>query len=157
MLRSDLCDYSNAYIVVKGRITVEENYDAKTRNKRLIFKNNAPVRSCISKINNTFTENAEDRHIFISMYNLLQYSNNYFIKSGSLWNYYRDNTNGDENKNDNANNRINNDKTITSESFEYKKKIVGRTPDDNNTLGTEVVVPLEYLSNFWRFFQFVID
>ena len=47
MLRSDLCDYSDAYIAVKGRITVEEDNDDKTRNKRLIFKNNPPFRSCI--------------------------------------------------------------------------------------------------------------
>ena len=52
MLRSDLCNYSDAYIVVKGRITVEGDNDAKTRNKKLILKNNAPFRSCISKIDN---------------------------------------------------------------------------------------------------------
>ena len=47
MLRSNLYDYSEAYIVVKGKITVEEDNDYKTRNKKLIFKNNAPLRSCI--------------------------------------------------------------------------------------------------------------
>ena len=47
MLRSDLCDYGDAYIVVKGIVTVEEENDDKTRNKKLIFKNNAPFRSCI--------------------------------------------------------------------------------------------------------------
>ena len=53
MLRSNLCDYSNAYVVVKGRISVRGTNDANNRNKKLTFKNNAPIRSCISKINNT--------------------------------------------------------------------------------------------------------
>ena len=60
MLRSNLCDYRDAHIVVKGRITVEGDNDAKTRNKTLILKNNTPFRLCISKINNTFIDNAED-------------------------------------------------------------------------------------------------
>ena len=54
VLRSDLCDFSDPYIVVKRSITVEENNDDKTKNKKLIFKNNAPFRSYISKINNNF-------------------------------------------------------------------------------------------------------
>ena len=53
ILRLDLCDYSDAYIVVERRITAEGNSVVKTRNKKLIFKDNAPFRSCISKINNT--------------------------------------------------------------------------------------------------------
>ena len=76
MLRQDLCDYSDAYIVVKGTITVVGNVDSKERNKNLIFKNNAPFRSCISKIINTFIDNAEDPHIVLLTYNLLEYSNN---------------------------------------------------------------------------------
>ena len=74
MLRSDLCHYSNAYIVVKGRITVEGDNDNKKRNRKLTFKNNPPFRSCISKINNTFVDNTEDLDIVMLMYNLLQYS-----------------------------------------------------------------------------------
>ena len=85
------------------------------------------------------------------MNNMLEYSDNYFITSGSLQNYYRDKVNDDENENNNANNRINNSKTITSYSSEYKTKIIRRTPAGNNTLDAEVVVPLKYLSNFWRF------
>ena len=50
IIRSVLCDYCNTYIIVKGTITVKGGNDAKTRNKKLIFKNNAPFRSCISKI-----------------------------------------------------------------------------------------------------------
>ena len=75
MLRSDLCDYSDAYIVVKGTITVTDpnnaNYD-----KKLAFKNNAPFTSCISKINNTLIDNAEDLDIVMARYNLLEYSKN---------------------------------------------------------------------------------
>ena len=71
MLIADLCNYSDAYIVVKGKITVEENNVGKTKNKKLIFKSNAPFRSCISKNNNTFIVNAEDLDISMSMYNLL--------------------------------------------------------------------------------------
>ena len=63
MLRSDLCDYSDAYIVVKGTITVEGNDDNKKRDKKVSFKNNAPFRSCIWKVNNTFIDNADDLDI----------------------------------------------------------------------------------------------
>ena len=76
MLRSDLCDYGYACIV-KGRITVEEDDDDKKIVKKLTFKINAPFRSCISQINNTFIENAEDLDIVLPMYNLLEYSGNY--------------------------------------------------------------------------------
>ena len=89
MLRSDLCDYSDAYIIVKGRITVRGN-NAKRINKKLTFKKNTPFRSYILKINNKLIENAEDLDIVMSMYNLVEYSNNYSMASGSLWNYYKD-------------------------------------------------------------------
>ena len=71
------------------------------------------------------------------------------MASGSLWNYYRDEVNDDENENDNAiNNRIYNKKSTTSKSFEYKTKIIGRTSDNSNTLDTKVDVPLKHLSDF---------
>ena len=60
MLRSDLCDYSDAYIVVKGDITLEGDNDANKRNKNLAFKNNAPFINCISKIDGIKTDNAEE-------------------------------------------------------------------------------------------------
>ena len=88
MLRSDLYDYSHAYIVLKGRISVTGTNNANRRNKKLTFKNNAPFRSCITKVNNTFIYNAEDLDIVMWMYNLLEYSDNYSVISGSLWNYY---------------------------------------------------------------------
>ena len=63
MLKLDLCYYSDVYIVVKRAITGEGDDNDKTRNKKLIFKTNAPFRSCISKIDNTFINNAEDLDI----------------------------------------------------------------------------------------------
>ena len=76
MLRSDLCDYSDAYIVVTGKIIVTDP-NVASYDKRLAFKNNAPFISCISKINGELIENAEDLHIVMPMYNLLEYSKNY--------------------------------------------------------------------------------
>ena len=155
MLRSDFCDYSDTYIAVKIRITVRDTNDASRLSKNVIFKNNAPLRSCISKINNTFIEIAQDLHIVMPMYNLLEYSDNYSMTSGSLWNYYGDEINDDANESNEDGNKINNKKTITSKSFEYKTKIIERTPDDNNTLNAEVVVPSKSLSNFWRFLVYL--
>ena len=71
-------------------MTVESTNDASKRTKNLTFKINAPFRSCISKINNTFVENEEDLDNVMPMYNLLDYSHNYSMASGSLWHYYRD-------------------------------------------------------------------
>ena len=70
------------------------------------------------------------------------------MASGSLWNYYRDEINYLANETANTN-RINNNKTITSKYFECKIKLLGTTPNNNNILDAEVVVPLKYLSNFW--------
>ena len=60
MLRSDLCDFSDMYIVVKGTITVTGTNNKSRKNRALAFKNNAPFISCISKINNTLIDNAKD-------------------------------------------------------------------------------------------------
>ena len=76
MLGSDLCDFNDAYIVVKGDIIVTEPDDAK-RNKELTFKNNAPVINCISKINGMNIDNAEDLDVIMPKYNLLEYRKNY--------------------------------------------------------------------------------
>ena len=67
-----------------------------TINRELTFRNSALFRSCISKINNRFIDSAEDLDIVMPMYNLLEYSDNYSMASGSLWNYYRDEVNDDE-------------------------------------------------------------
>ena len=83
MLRSDLCDYSNAYIVVKGIIAVTNPNNAK-RNKAVEFKNNAPFISCISKIDGIQIDNAEYLDVVMPMYNLLEYNKNYKKTTGSL-------------------------------------------------------------------------
>ena len=91
MLRSGLCDYSDAYIVVKGIFIVSvDERDRDEMNRQVILKNNAPFISCISKINGVLVENAEDLDIVMPLYNLLEYSKNYLKTSGYLWNYYRD-------------------------------------------------------------------
>ena len=112
MLRSDLCDFSDAYIVVKGDITLTKTNGRgiiDIRNRFLAFKNNAPFTNCISKINNVLIDNAEDLDIVMPMYNLLEYSKNYRKTTGSLWSYYRD-----EPKNPLSSN---------SECFKYKTSI----------------------------------
>ena len=81
MLKSSLCDYSNAYILVKGTISVNntaaDGADANNTNKKLIFRNCASFTNCISEINNTQIDNAKDIDIVMSMYNLIEYSDNY--------------------------------------------------------------------------------
>ena len=101
MLRLDLCDYSDAYIVVKGKISVRGTNTSNRINKKLVFKNNAPFRSWISKFSNTFIGNTEDLDIVMPMYNLSEYCDNYSMTPGSLWNYYGDEINDDANENDN--------------------------------------------------------
>ena len=160
MLRSDLCDFSDAYIVVKGDITLEkENRRGfiDIRNRFLAFKNNATLTNCISKINNVLI----DVIVVMSIYNLLEYSKNYRKTAGSLSNYYRDEPNNPPlNDDDLPTVNCNGDPLINSESFKYKSIITGKTSNTNqrNTeqgdtktkKNFEIIVPLKYLSNFWR-------
>ena len=88
MVRSSLCDYSDAYILVKGNITV--NNTANNTNKKVIFKNCAPFTSCISKINNADIDNAKYIDIVMPTYNLIEYSDNYSKIPGSLWQYCKE-------------------------------------------------------------------
>ena len=76
MLKSDLCDYADTYVLVHGTITVAGNYPKDRQNRPLILKNNAPFISCITRINNELIEDA-DLDIVMPMYNLLEYSKNY--------------------------------------------------------------------------------
>ena len=91
MLKSSLCDYSDAYIIVKGTITVNNtaaaDAEVNNTNKKVIFKNCAPFTDCISEINNIQVDNVKDIDIVMPMYNLLEYSDNYVKTSGSLWHY----------------------------------------------------------------------
>ena len=144
MLRSNLCDYSDAYILVKGTITAAGNNLRDRQNRPLILKNNAPFISCITRINGELIEDADDLDIVMPMYNLLEYSKNYRKTIGSLYNYYRD-----ELSDDADNNQFNNIKLVNSNTFNYKNKII----DNTNNAGTkdiELAIPVEYLGNFWR-------
>ena len=167
MLRSDLCDYNDAYIVIKGIATVSaEESDRDEMNRDFVLKNNAPFTSCISKINGVLIENAKDLGIVIPMYNLLGYSKNYSKTSGSLWNYYRDELTDETNEDNGSNKNV-----INSKFFKYKTSITGTTykvprritgadgnpvnnPNyDRNKRGTkefEIPVPLKRLGNFWN-------
>ena len=148
MLKSSLCDYSGAYILVKGTITVNNTAAqaaaANNTNKIVIFKNCAPFTNCISEINNTQIDNAKDIDIVMPMYNLIEYSDNYAKITGSLWQYCKDIP---------ARN-VDNEIIIFSEDnttdlFNFKAKITGQTGNDG-TKDVEIMVPLKYLSNFWR-------
>ena len=90
MLRSSLCDYGDAYIFVKGNITVNNKaatarVAANNTNKKVIFKNSTPFTNCISKIKNAEIDNAQYIDIVMPMYNLIEYSDNYSKTSRSLW------------------------------------------------------------------------
>ena len=162
MLRSDLCDYSNAYIAVKGRIHVRANANIDIDQKDSTLKNNAPFRSCITKMNSTLIDKEEDLDIVMSMYNPFEYSQNYSMTSENLLNYYRyEIDDADDNASD-------------GNLFECKTKIIRKkearpsrpalpppNPDRSQRpqlpqppqlpippLNTEVTIPFKYLSNF---------
>ena len=148
MLKSSLCDYSDAYILVKGTISVNNtaaaDANANNTNKKVIFKNCALFTNCISEINNTQIDNAKDIDIVMPMYNLIEYSDNYAKTTGSLWQYCKD-----------IPARNNNNEIIEftggnlTDSFNFKVKFIGQT-GNNGTKNVEIMVPLKYLSNFWR-------
>ena len=166
MLRSDLCDYSDAYILINGIITVAGNNPRDRQNRPVILKNNAPFVSCITRINGELIEDVDDLDIVLPMYNLLEYSKNYRKTIGSLYSYYRDKLTNDQNDN------FANINVINSEAFKYKNKIIGNTYNVNSTRvpaavgarevnldyrannsgkkSTELAIPLKYLGNFWR-------
>ena len=77
MLRSDLCDFSGAYIDVKRTSNLSKHADINVRNRSLAFKNNGPFTNCISKINNELIGNAKDLDVVMPMYNLIEYSEGY--------------------------------------------------------------------------------
>ena len=101
MLRSSLCDYRDAHVLVSATITVPNTAAAgavANNRKNIIIKNCAPFNDCISELNNTQIDNAKDIDTVMPLYNLTEYSDNYSKTSGSLWHYYKDeaflNTNG---------------------------------------------------------------
>ena len=112
MLKSSLCDHSDACILAKEKITGAGDdaaaRHADERDKGVAFKNCAPFINCISEINNTQVDNAKDIDTVMPMYNLIEYSDNYAKTSGSLWQHYRDEAH---------------DNLADSESFKSKIKI----------------------------------
>ena len=149
MIKSSLCDYSDAYILVSGAMSVEdtsaEGAAANNTNKKVTFKNCTPFTDCISEINNRQVDNAKEIDTVMSMYNLVGYSDNYLNTSGRLWQYYRDEPSLDNNGNDVDFTGANHN----SKLLKYKQKITGAT-GDKGTKNVEIMVPLKYLSNFWR-------
>ena len=141
MVKTNLCDYSEAYILVKGKITITgvgadaAARQADERDKGVAFKNCAPCTNCTSEINNTQIDNAKDINIVMPMYNLIEENDNYSKTSGSLWQFYRYEPN---------------DNLADCESVKSKIKITGKNPAAGNEKDVEIMVPLKYLSNFRR-------
>ena len=96
MLKSSLCDYSDAYIFAKGRITIAKAGDnvrarqADERNRGITFKTSVPFINYKSGLNNIEIDNAKDIDSVMPIHNLIEYSDNYSKASGGLWQYYRD-------------------------------------------------------------------
>ena len=159
MLQWDLCDFSDACVVVKGDIVLKKDADRgfiDIRNRSFAFKNNAPFTNCISKIINVLIDNAEGLDVVMPMCNLTEYSKSYRKTTGSLWNYYRDESNPPT-----VNYKA--DPITNSVSFKYKTSITGKTSNANQENGEnteqgntetkknlEIVVPLKHLSSLWR-------
>ena len=140
-LESSSCDYSDAYILVTGNITVTGgNADTK-----VAFKSCALFKEFRTEINETLVDETEHINVTTSMYNLIEYSDNYSDTSGSLWQFKRDELNVND-----VNAVFNND---NAPSFNYKASIIGNTVadgDNSKKNGVKLAVPLKYLSNFWR-------
>ena len=135
-----MCDYAKVYILVDGTIRAAAAY----ADTRLALKNFAPFTKCNLEINDEHVDTAGNLDITMPMYNLIEYSDNYQDSSATLYQYKRD-----ERPEANA---INDLTTNTSSSFKYKVELLGNPVLDGNIAKTsvKVVVPLKYLSNFFR-------
>ena len=139
----NLCDYSDAYILVTGDIKIADI----AADTNVSFKNCAPFTTCVTHINDEPVETAENLDIIMPMYNLIEYSDNYANSSGGLYQFKRD-----ESPTNNAGNP-NNVALDNSASFKYKASPLGKADDDGNDRSlknTKIVVPLKYLSNSFR-------
>ena len=149
VLKPNLCDYADAYILVDATIRAEAEAPplaapiANIANARLALKNCAPFTKCNLEINDEHVDKAENLDIAMPMYNLIEYSDNYQDSSATLYQYKRD-----EPPDDIADNLTQDN----SKSFDYKIKLLGNPEVVNNMtrLNVEIVVPLKYLSNFFR-------
>ena len=140
VLKPNLRDYADAYISVDGKIRAANAVDANTR---LALKNCAPFTKCNLEINDEHVDTAENLDVVMPMYSLIEYPDNYQDSSATHYQYKRDEPPA---------NLANNLATNNSSSFKYKVDLLGN-PDVNNnvaTLNVKVVVPLKYLSNFFR-------
>ena len=152
MLRSSLCDYSDAYILFKGNISVNNIAAAGVAEnnaiKKVTFKNCAPFTNCIIKINNNQIDNAEYIDIVMLMSNLIEYSDNYSKTSGSLWQYCKEilavNSAGIIVDFNGAN---------ATDSFNFKTKIIYQSDEYERIDKVEIMVPVKYLSNFGRILE----
>ena len=141
VIKPNLCDYSEAYILVKGTINNIDNAGGKI----VCFKNCAPFKTCTSRINDELLEEAENLDIVSPMYNLIEYSDNYEDSTSSLYQFKRDEiTTGDNGNIDIA--------VDNSTPFAYKADLVGAVPANpaDNKYEARIVVPLKYLRNFFR-------
>ena len=152
-IESSLCDYSDAYILVTGNITVTRTITAPAaaggnpRRKQpldaatqVIFKNCAPFETCSTEIVGTLVDETDFINITMPMYNLIEYSDNYSDTSGSLWDFKRDEIIDNENVTNNNN----------APSFKHKASLIGNTETNKRKNGVKTAVPLKYLCNFWR-------
>ena len=142
-LESSLCDYSDAYILVAGNITVTRrnaaNEDiALNAATQVVFKNCAPFKNCRTEINDTFVEYADFINIKMPMYNLIEYSDNFSDTSGSLWQFRRGEiiNNADVSDDNDA------------PSFKYKESIIGNTNNNGRKSKVKIAVPLKILKQF---------
>ena len=142
VLKPNLCDYADAYILVDGTIRAEAANAANGAATRLALKNCAPFTECNLEINDEHVDIAENLDIVMPMYNLIEYSDNYQDSSATLYQYKRDEP-PDNNVDLTANN---------SASFKYKVNLLGNPVVTNRIVKKKlkIVVPLKYLSNFFR-------
>ena len=139
VLKPNLCDYSDAYILVTGKISITGG----DNNTKVAFKNCTPFTKCIVQINDEHVEQANDLDIIAPMYNLIEYSDNYQDSSATLYQFKREDSPGA-----NVNAAIDN-----SKSFKYKASLLGDSVADgaNRKIdNAKIVVPLKYVSNFFR-------
>ena len=149
MLKLNLCDHNDAYILAKGNMTVSKTTatgaDANNTNKKLILQNCAPFTNCINEIINTKLDNATDTDIVIAMHSLIEYSDNYSEASGSLWKYSKDIT-----AVNNKGNIVEFNGANATDLFSFISKITGPTDNNGRISNVEIILQLKYLSDFWR-------
>ena len=148
MLKSSLRDHSDAYILVKGtKLQHKQGIIQIIGIKKQYFKNCTPFTDYISEIN-TQIDNAKDIDAVMAMHNLKEYSNNYSKISGCSWQYHTD-----EPALTSAGAITNFHAANNSALFKFKQKIAYKTDAADGRKDAEIMVPLKYLSNFWKIFE----